>query len=69
MSVNTILHSGRWLGDVLGSKASCGCTRMSASEVETGQRWALRRSSGVCGVVEVVLSEERGGEKGLILLR
>jgi hypothetical protein len=42
---------------------------MSASEVEAGQRWALRRSSGVCGVAEVVLSEERGGEKGLILLK
>jgi hypothetical protein len=63
--VVAVLYGGRWLGVMLGSKASRGRTGTSTSVLEVGQRRARRCSGDACGEVEAVPSEERGGEKGL----
>jgi hypothetical protein len=63
--VVAVLYGGRWLGVVLGSKVSRGCTGTSTSVLEPGQRRARRRNNGACEEAEAVPSEERGGEKGL----
>jgi hypothetical protein len=53
-----VLYSGRWLDDVLGSKATRGHTGTPASVLEVRQCWAHRCSSGVCGEAEAVPSKE-----------
>jgi hypothetical protein len=56
--VAAILYNGRRLGDVLGSKASCGRLGTSVSVLEVRQHQACRCSGGVCGEAKAVPSKE-----------